>query len=123
MTTRIATRASGLDFDREAARTWAAQEGPAARLAYEVAAMRANGAAWRDVRFYLRGTERGALVGACALARTLPVRFPVEAREEGFYVTVYVAGPASQGDAERLVGEMLDAATPADGLTADVVPE
>ena len=44
-------------------------------------------------------------------------------RDAGCYVTVYVHGAQDQEQAERLVGGMLDAATPADGLTADVVPE
>lgn len=52
-------------------------------------------------------------------------RVPAD-RGTGFYVTVYVHGAPDQEQAERLVGEMLDAALPSarvDGLTADVVPD
>ena len=41
----------------------------------------------------------------------------------GHYVTVWVAGSASQEDAERVVGDVLAQAGLGNGLTADVVPE
>jgi hypothetical protein len=43
----------------------------------------------------------------------------------GFYVTVYVEGPATQAVADELVRAMLDVALPGapEGTTASVVPD
>jgi len=78
MTTRLATR-SAPGFDRPRAEEWVRFAGPLARLAYEIAVIRSNGATWSNVRWYMAGTEPERLVRACALARSFATRFPVGA--------------------------------------------
>jgi len=78
MTTRVATR-SALGFDRLRAEEWAGFGGLLARLAYEIAVIRSNGARWSDVRWYVAGTEPERLVRACAMARGFATRFPAGA--------------------------------------------
>lgn len=78
MATRLATR-SAKGFDRPRAEEWVRFAGPLARLAFEIAMIRSNGATWKDVRWYMAGADPERLVRACAVARSLPTRFPVGA--------------------------------------------